>query len=262
MDLLGQARGGTMMMQGPPDVAPIFSFGGMADQVGAMFLSYGILIALWHRARTGEGQQVDASLLGGQVALQSFNITSTLFTGRTQPRRHREEADALWNVYECQDGRYIALAMAQGDRWWPTLCKALGRLDLLDDARFCAFRERLVHRTALIAEFDRIFAQRDQWDWVNYLSGEYGLPVAPIQDYSQVVEDPQVRANDYIVPLEHPSGRQLEMVGPGVQLSASPGTIRTAAPEFGQHTEDVLLEAGFTWDDIGRLHESGAIGPR
>ncbi|MCK9519781.1 MAG: CoA transferase [Dehalococcoidia bacterium] len=262
MDLLGQARGGTMMMQGPPDLAPIFSFGGMADQVGAMMLSYGILLALWHRARTGEGQEVDASLLGGQVALQSFNITSTLFTGKVPARRHRHDADALWNIYECKDGRYIALAMAQGDRWWKPLCTALERLDLVDDPRFCAFRERITNRTELIAEFDRIFAQRDQWDWVNYLTGECALPVAPIQDYGQVVEDPQVRANGYIVPLEHPSGRTLEIVGPAVQLSASPGSIRTAAPDFGEHTEQVLTEAGFSWDEISHLHDAGAIGYR
>jgi crotonobetainyl-CoA:carnitine CoA-transferase CaiB-like acyl-CoA transferase len=87
MDILGQARGGTMMTQGPPDLPPIFSFGGMADQVGAISLSYGILLALWHRARTGEGQQLDASLLGGQVMLQSFNITGTLFTSAVPPRR-------------------------------------------------------------------------------------------------------------------------------------------------------------------------------
>src|SRR5487761_2133054 len=78
MDILGQARGGTMMMQGPPDLAPIFSFGGMADQVGAVSLSYAIPLA-----------HVEASLLGGQVMLQSFNISSALFTGRVPPRRAR-----------------------------------------------------------------------------------------------------------------------------------------------------------------------------
>jgi crotonobetainyl-CoA:carnitine CoA-transferase CaiB-like acyl-CoA transferase len=125
MDIFGQARGGTMMMQGPPDLAPIFSFGGMADQVGALCLSYGILIALWHRARTGEGQQLDASLLGGQVMLQSFNITASLFTGVVPPRRSREEADPMWNVYQCRDDRWIAVSMAQGDRWWALFCEAV-----------------------------------------------------------------------------------------------------------------------------------------
>ncbi len=261
MDILGQARGGFMMTQGPPDLAPIFAFGGMADQVGAISLSYGILIALWHRLRTGEGQFVDASLLGGQVMLQSFNITVSLFTGRIPPQRSRADSDPMWNVYRCRDGRYIAVSMAQGDRWWSLFCEALQRPDIRDDPRFCGFRERADNRTALLEVFDEIFTQRDQWDWVNFLA-EYGLPVAPVQDYAQVVEDPQVLANDYIVTLDHPRAGPVRMIGPAVQLDRSPGSIRTPAPEFGQHTEEVLLEHNFTWDEITALKQAGAIGAR
>jgi crotonobetainyl-CoA:carnitine CoA-transferase CaiB-like acyl-CoA transferase len=261
MDILGQARGGTMMMQGPPDMAPIFSFGGMADQVGAISLSYGILIALWHRARTGEGQQLDASLLGGQVMLQSFNITTTLFTGNVPPRRSREEAAPLWNVYRCKDDRYIALSMSQIGRWWRPFCEAIERPDLRDDPRFCKLPDHYNNRGALIAEFDRLFVQRDQWEWVTFLC-ERGLPAAPVQDYGQVIDDPQVVANDYIVDFDHPRHGKLRMVGPAVQLEASPASIRTAAPEFGEHTEEVLLEIGLSWDEIAHLAQAGAIGPR
>jgi crotonobetainyl-CoA:carnitine CoA-transferase CaiB-like acyl-CoA transferase len=261
MDILGQARGGTMMSQGPPDLPPIFSFGGMADQVGAVALSYGILLALWERARTGRGQQVDASLLGGQVMLQSYNITQALFTGWVPRRRSREESEPMWNVYRCRDGRYIAVSMAQTDRWWPLLCEALGRPDLRSDPRFAAFDERQENRSDLFRVFDEVFAQRDQWDWVNYLC-EYGLPVAPVQDYGQLDDDPQVIANDYIVAVEHPAAGQIRMVGPAVQLSGTPGSIRSPAPEFGQHTEEVLLENGFTQEEVSRLREAGAIGAR
>jgi crotonobetainyl-CoA:carnitine CoA-transferase CaiB-like acyl-CoA transferase len=261
MDILGQARGGTMMMQGPPDLAPIFSFGGMADQVGAIALSYGILIALWHRARTGEGQQLDASLLGGQVMLQSFNVTNTLFTGNVPPRRSREQSAPLWNVYRCKDDRYVALSMSQIGRWWRPFCEAIGRLDLRDDQRFCKLPDHYNHRAELIAELDQLFAQRDQWEWVTDLC-EKGLPVAPVQDYAQVIDDPQVRANDYIVDFEHPRHGPVRMVGPAVQLERSPGSIRMAAPQFGEHTEEVLLESGFSWDEIARLRDAGAIGPR
>lgn len=261
MDILGQARGGTMMMQGPPDGPPIASFAGMADQVGAISLSYGILVALWHRARTGEGQHVEASLLGGQVMLQSFNITGTLFTGLVPPRRPREEADPMWNVYRCKDGRWVAVSMIPGDRWWALFTEAVGRPDVRDDPRFCGFVERIQNRDQLVRVFDEVFAQRDQWDWVNYLC-DYGLPVAPVQDYGQVVDDPQVVANGYVVDFEHPRGGPVHMVGPAVQLDRSPGSIRRPAPEFGEHTEEVLLEAGLTWEEIAHLKEDGAIGPR
>jgi crotonobetainyl-CoA:carnitine CoA-transferase CaiB-like acyl-CoA transferase len=261
MDILGQARGGTMMAQGPPDLAPIFSFGGMADQVGAISLSYGILIALWHRARTGEGQQLDASLLGGQIMLQSFNITGTLFSGTVPPRRARHQAAPLWNVYRCKDDRYIALSMSQIGRWWRPFCDAIGRADLRDDPRYNKLPEHYEHREELIGIFDEMFAQREQWDWVNFLC-ESGLPCAPVQDYSQVVEDPQVLANDYVVEYDHPSGERRKIVGPVAQLERSPGTIRHGAPEFGQHTEEVLMEHGFSWDEIAHLQSVGAIGAR
>ncbi|HQW51209.1 MAG TPA: CoA transferase [Tepidiformaceae bacterium] len=261
MDILGQARGGTMMTQGPPDLPPIFSFGGMADQDGAISLSYGILLALWHRARTGEGQQLDASLLGGQVMLQSFNITGTLFTGAVPPRRSREHAAPMWNVYQCRDGGWIALSMSQIGRWWRPFCEAIERLDLRDDPRFCTLPNHYEHRTEIIAELDRLFAQRDQWDWVEYLCGQ-GLPVAPVQDYAQVISDPQVAANEYIVEYDHPSGERRKIVGPAVQLETTPGSIRSGAPEFGQHTEEVLLEFGFEWEEIERLRHARAIGGR
>jgi crotonobetainyl-CoA:carnitine CoA-transferase CaiB-like acyl-CoA transferase len=261
MDILGQARGGTMMMQGPPDLAPIFSFGGMADQVGAISLSYGILIALWHRSRTGEGQQVDASLLGGQVMLQSFNITNTLFSGRVPLRRPREEAEPMWNVYRCKDDRYIAVSMSLVGRWWVPFCEAVVRPDLRDDPRFGTSHDQHENRTELVHILDALFEQRDQWDWVNDLCGK-GLPVAPVQDYGQLIEDPQVLANGYVVPFVHPNGEERQMVGPAVQLEASPGSIRRGAPEYGEHTEEVLLERGFTWDEIAHLRDAGAIGGR
>jgi crotonobetainyl-CoA:carnitine CoA-transferase CaiB-like acyl-CoA transferase len=261
MDILGQARGGTMMTQGPPDLPPIFSFGGMADQVGAISLSYGILLALIDRARTGSGQHVEASLLGGQVMLQSFNITGTLFTGQVPPRRAREEAAPMWNVYRCRDGGWIAVSMAQLSRWWVPFCEAIGRPDLRDDPRFNALPAHLEHRAELIAELDRVFAARDQWEWVDDLCGQ-GLPVAPVQDYGQLARDPQVTANDYVVDYDHRSGDRRRIVGPAVQLGGTPGSIRHGAPEFDQHTEEVLLEFGFSWDDVSRLKAEGAIGAR
>ena len=261
MDILGQARGGTMAVQGPPGVPPVAAFGGMADQVGAVTLSYGVLLALIHRARTGLGQQVDASLLGGQVMLQTHNITGTLFTGRVPERIPREQAQATWNTYRCQDGRYLTVSMLQSDRWWGPFCNAVERQDWVDDPRYCDAKERNANRTELVADFDALFATRDQMEWVDYLCS-CGLPVAPVQDYGQVAEDPQVIANDYVVPFELPDGTRTRMVGPGVQLGVSPGSIRHRAPEFGEHTEEVLLEHGFSWEEISSLAEAGAIGAR
>lgn len=259
-DILGQARGGTMSVQGPPHVPPMAAFGGMADQVGGMFLSYGILLALIHRGRTGEGQEVDASLMGGQIALQSHNITATLFHNLVPGRREREDSEPLWNVFECSDGRFVCLAMLQSDKWWPGFLKAVGREDLNADPRFGDHRGRTVNRHALIATLDDIFKTRTQAEWVEHLAETCKLPVAPVNGYDQIADDPQVIANGLVVDFPNPERPGLKMVGPAVQLSKTPGRIEKPAPEFGQHTEEVLLECGFDWDEIAALKEAGAIG--
>ena len=108
---------------------------------------------------------------------------------------------------------------------------------------------------------DALFAERDQWDWVEFLC-ESGLPVAPVQDYGQVVSDPQVLANNYIVPFRHPDGRRNADRWAGGTAFASPGQVRHGAPEFGEHTEEVLLAAGYSWEELAALRDAGAIGGR
>jgi crotonobetainyl-CoA:carnitine CoA-transferase CaiB-like acyl-CoA transferase len=193
--------------------------------------------------------------------LQSFNVTGTLFTGQVPPRRPRAQAAPMWNVYQCKDGGWIALSMSQIGRWWRPFCEGIGRLDWRDDPRYNKLPDHYEHREELIRQLDEMFLEKDQWEWVEFLC-EQGLPCAPVQDYGQLAEDPQVVANEYIVEYEHPSGERRKIVGPAVQLEKSPGSIRSGAPEFGQHTEEVLLEFGFEWDEIESLKASGAIGAR
>jgi crotonobetainyl-CoA:carnitine CoA-transferase CaiB-like acyl-CoA transferase len=261
MDTLGQARSGMMMMVGAPDQPPTFSTVNTADQVGGMMLSYGILLALWHRARTGEGQRVDGSLLGGQIVLQAHHIATSLINETVPERRFRSDAAPLWNSYKCRDGRYLTLSMAQFGRWWPNFAAAMGLERLAEDERFCTVQAMLTNRVELVAILDEVFATRDQWDWVNDLC-EKGLAVAPVQDYGQLEDDPQVVANRYIQTVPHPSGQTLKLVAPAIELETTPGTFRRVAPEFGEHTEEILIEAGYDWDQIGHLREVGAVGAK
>jgi len=203
---------------------------------------------------------VDASLMGGQIALQSHNITAQLFHGINSPRRERHEAEPLWNVYECRDGRFICLAMLQSDKWWPAFLQAIDRPDLGEDARFCSHRDRTVNRRELIALLDEHFKTRTQAEWVEALAARHGLPAGPVNGYDQIADDPQVQANGLLVDFPNPAFPGLKMVGPAVQLSQTPGRIERPAPEYGQHTEEVLLEFGFDWDEIARLKSSGALG--
>ena len=260
-DILGQARGGLMAITGDPDGWPKNVGAPIADQVGGIMAAFGILAALFHQERTGEGQEVDVSLLGSVMALQSFNITHHLLSG-TLPQRHpRAGVTPFWNVYRGSDDRHFAIGMLQ-DRRWHEICEVIGRPELEQDERFARFRSRVgEHAQELIAILDQVFAERSADEWVRRLS-ERGVFCARVQDYAEISNDPQVLANGYIVAVERPDGPPVRMVATPVQLSKSPAQIQGLAPELGQHTEEVLLEAGWSWEEIGALRNEGVIGPR
>ncbi|MEX1255324.1 MAG: CoA transferase [Dehalococcoidia bacterium] len=260
-DLLGQARGGLMSINGGPDGPPQNVGAPVADQVGGIMVVTGILAALWHRERTGEGQQVDTSLLGTVLALQSFNLTTYMLSGIVPGRTPRPSALPFWNTYAGSDGRHFVIGILQ-DRHWSDICAALGRPELEHDERFADYRSRVGrHAKELLTLLDEAFAQRPAAEWVSELCGR-GVFSALVQDYEEVVNDPQVLANGYIVQVERPDGPPVGMVTTPIQFTASPTAITSLAPELGQHTEEVLLEAGYSWAEIEALRNEGAIGPK
>ena len=260
-DILGQARGGLMSVTGDPGGFPKPAGVSLADQAGGILAAFGILAALLHRERTGEGQQVDVSLLGSVMALQSFNITGYLLSETLQPRFPRGGFSPFWNVYRGSDGKYFALAMLL-NRGWAETCEVIGRPELEHDERFADYRDRVGTNAAqLIEAFDQAFAQRPATEWVRVLN-ERGVFAAPVNDYSDLPDDPQVRANNYIVGVPREDGPPIRMVSTPVGLSKTPVELRGPAPELGQHTEEVLLEAGYSWDEIEALRTEGAIGVR
>jgi crotonobetainyl-CoA:carnitine CoA-transferase CaiB-like acyl-CoA transferase len=259
MDIMAQARGGIMSVTGDPDGWPKPVGVPYADHVGAMSMAFGLMVALYHRQLTGEGQEVDASLLGGQLCIQSFNITASLFNdNRIPPRRPRAGMSPTWQVYRGSDGKHFVIGM-NGQRWWPGICKAIDKPEWLTDERFAGVAARSQNAEALIAEFDAIFATRTADEWVELFSKQ-DLMAARVNDYAEVAHDPQNLENGYITTVEREDGAPVQMVGLPVIFSKTPGRIRNLAPEMGQHTEEVLLEAGYTWDELAELREQRAIG--
>ena len=269
LDPLAQARGGLMSVTGEPDSPPTRTYAGMADQVSAFLLSFGIMVALYHRERTGEGQMVDGSLLQGQLAAQAFNITSYLmsgtYAGSPIPRMSRRLTSPLWNHYRCNDGKWVMLGMAQVGRYWPdfrqAMLEATGELLEPEEISVDWIRMHAAELMQLIPRIDEMFATRAAREWVGIFR-RHDLLIEVVQDYGELASDPQIAENAMLTTLDHPSHGPLPIVAPGVNLSATPGVIRTAAPEFGQHTEEVLLESGLTWDEIAALRDAGVIGPR
>ncbi len=261
MDYLGLARSGIMNAAGGPEDGPVAIQGAIADQMAGTMLAFGVMTALLHRERTGEGQTVDVSLLGAMSWLQGLSLGSRLMMGVEMPRIPRERAfNPLWNHYRCKDDRWIAFAMAQSDRWWTDFVAALGRPELAEDERFSSMLQRGINAQALVAIFDEVFATRTRDEWVAALDTGGDFIFSIVNAVSDLPDDPQIRANGLISEVEHPGLGPLEMVNLPIALSASPSRIESTAPEFGQHTEQVLLdELGYDWDRITRLRKDEVI---
>ncbi len=269
LDPLAQARGGVMSVTGEPETPPTRTFNGFADQISAFLLAYGIAVALFHRERTGQGQSLDGSLLQGAIAVQAFNVTTYLTTGTyaglPMPRISRRLTSPLWNHYRAKDGRWVMLAMAQPGRYWPVFRRvmeeATGVLLEPEALDIDWMRMHAVELMALVGRLDELFATRPAREWVALLR-QHDMIVEAVQEYSELADDPQIVENEMITTFQHPAHGSMQMVSPAVNLHGTPGSIRRPAPEFGQHTEEVLLEVGFSWEEIESLRSEGAIGPR
>jgi crotonobetainyl-CoA:carnitine CoA-transferase CaiB-like acyl-CoA transferase len=260
-DYLGQARSGIMNTMGGPELPPTYIQGGIADQMGGIMLAFGVVTALLARERYGVGQEVDASHLGSMMMLQGLNVASLLMMGWEFARVPREAAfNPLWNHYKCADGKWIALAMLQSDRYWKDFCIALGLKELIDDQRFAGIRPRIQNARELVAILDRAFATRPRDEWLKILKEGGDFIFTIINSISDLPEDPQVKANEYIVEHDHPELGGMRLLGMPIKLSQTPGEPRGHAPELGEHTEAILTEVlGYTWEDISRLREAGVI---
>ena len=261
MDYLGLARSGIMNAVGEPTDPPQAVQGAIADQIAGTMLAFGVMTALLVRERFGVGQEVDVSLLGAMSWLQGLSVASRLMLGGEMPRFSRRATfNPLWNHYRCQDDRWIAFAMAQADRWWGNFCKVLGREDLATDERFATMGARGSHAAECIALLDEIFATQPSHEWARRLDEGGDFIFTRVNRVSDLPDDPQMRANGLIAAVEHPSLGKLEMLNLPIGLSETPPSIRGTAPEFGQHTEQILVdELGYSWDEIAELREKGVL---
>jgi len=261
MDYLGLARSGIMFAVGEPEDPPLAIQGAIADQMAGTMLAFGVVTALLDRERTGQGQQVDASLLGAMSWLQGLSVASRLMLGVAMPRFSRSQAfNPLWNHYRCADDRWIAFAMAQADRWWKDFANALGLGALADDERFATMMQRGANAAALIAILDETFAAQDSDAWAKQLDAGGDFIYTVVSKVQDLPDDPQMRDNGLIASVVHPNLGQLEMLNLPMGLSRSTSEIRGTAPELGQHTEEILVdELGYSWDEVSVLRQNEVI---
>jgi crotonobetainyl-CoA:carnitine CoA-transferase CaiB-like acyl-CoA transferase len=199
------------------------------------------------------------SLLGLGLWSVAPEVTAAkLYEGVDIPTFDRDSIpNPLVGTYPTKDGRYVALVLLQADRYWPDLCAHLERPDLLDDPRFRDAASRYEHRRECIQLLREIFRTRTYDEWRERLQTLEGV-WAPLQTPLEVHDDPQVQANGYLEPLTTSSGAPFVLPANPVQFDETPPSVR-GAPEHGEHTDEVLLELGLTYDEIIEHKLTGAV---
>lgn len=253
------ARGSVGHLLTPADREfPISQRGALGDRNGGMALAFGIAAALLRRERTGAGSVVDVSLLATAMWTISSDVLAAL-GGRPPvpaPAGRPLGPNPLVGVYRTKDDRHIQLVFLEADRYWDPFCRLVGREDLRDDPGFATLRDRAANAAACTAALDEVFAERTFAEWKELLAG-LDAPWAPVQSVEELLEDPQVLANGYLgeVRLDETSYR---LPNVPVQFDGRSADLRRA-PEFGEHTEQILQELGLDWGRIGELQEDGVI---
>lgn len=253
------ARSGIQDTLREPEAPPNCMRPAFGDHMATGFLVAATLGALWHRERNGIAQQVSVSLYHCGVWQIGTDMQVSLISGKAIPRASRNApGNALTNHYKTKDGKWLVLAMPQSQKYWPKFCKAVEREDLELDPNYVSHQLRAQNSASLVSVLDDTFATKTYMEWKKALD-EYGCVFGLIQTTSEVVSDPQAWESGIFTSIEHPTAGKTNLISAPGRFSKTPARVRTSAPEVGQHTEAVLLESGYTWDDIARLREGQAI---
>lgn len=252
------ARSGLMdLVRADENTTPARSIPGMGDHPCAMAFYGAIVTALYKRERTGDGSHVSSNLMANGLWAAGVLAQAKLCGAKFQERRPRERAlNAVTNHYRCKDGRWLILSLLNEERQWPALARCLEREDLVNDPRFATKPDRHARSLELIAIFDQIFATRELAEWRARLDGN-GLVFGVVGILDDIPTDQQMIDNDVLVPFEN--GTMLTVNSP-IWIDGSEKVKPKRAPDVGEHSEDVLREAGYDEAAIRNLKASGAVG--
>tara|TARA_Y100001970_G_scaffold26198_1_gene31455 strand:+ start:3034 stop:4152 length:1119 start_codon:yes stop_codon:yes gene_type:complete len=256
-DIVGEAAGGVIAGIGNDDEPATTVASLLADHCGSQNLQTGVLAALFARERTGRGQRIDVSLLGGQIWMQAPEYTHYFLTGELAGRSNGGHplVHALYGVFPTSDG---ALAMAGcPEHLWEGMCRAIEKPEWSDHPTYNQYFVTKEIAREMRQDFIEIFSQRPTAEWVERLSAEEQR-FSPVRSHDEVAADPQSFANGYIVEVDHPQFGKVNMVGCPIQMSDTPTRFGVEAQQLGQDTEMVLVEAGYEWDELESLRERGA----
>jgi crotonobetainyl-CoA:carnitine CoA-transferase CaiB-like acyl-CoA transferase len=252
-DRMTQGMAGAMYRRGA-DGVPITAGVWISDCSIPMLLAYGIMCAVWVREKTGRGQQVETSLLQAALAMQ----LNDLILVENDPTPSEDYGGPTYGVFRGADGAFLNVGALQADQF-ARLCRVLELEHLADDPRFSDPAQSAQFRADVFPIIEELFTYRPASEWLTILD-EADVPCAPVLGRHQVFSEPQIIANEMIVPLHHPAVGPTRVLGVPVRLSETPGAIRSPAPLLGQHTDEVLGELGYSPAEVQALRNEAVIG--
>jgi len=256
-DLIVQGMGGIMSLTGPRGGPPVMVGVPQADMVAGMFAAFAIVAALHARERTGEGQVIDATMIGGQVALLSRQAARYFADGTVPAPEGNEHASIVpYQTFRAADG--FVNVCCGNNSLFERACRALDLEELLEDPRYADNAKRVRHRDSLVPRLERRIGDLAKDEVVKRLR-EANVPVGPISDLGEVFTDPTVRHLGLIAEVDHAEAGRVRAPGIPVRMDGTPPSVRRAPPLLGEHTDEILGEAGFSADEIATLRRDGAV---
>ena len=256
-DLMAQAMSGIMSVTGNGDGKPLKAGVPVADIGCALFATYAALSAYIGAKNTGQGQYIDASLFDSALAFSIWDTSEYWGTGNPPVALGTaNRMTAPYQAVKAKDGYFVM--GATNNKLWQKLCEILERPDLLQKAEYQTIAGRLGQREQLIQELENSFALKSADEWIDLLL-EHGIPAGPILDYPQAFESEHGRHRQMRIEIDHPLEGKVPNIGFAVKMQGTPQEVRRHPPLLGEHTQEVLMQAGFTPDEIKALEEQGAF---
>jgi crotonobetainyl-CoA:carnitine CoA-transferase CaiB-like acyl-CoA transferase len=259
-DVVAQAMGGIMAITGPDANSPTKIGPGIGDIVPGLFLACGLLAAVHHARRTGQGQMVDVAMIDSIFALCERTVVQNSVGGMVpRPEGNHHAFLCPFGLFSAKDG-LVAIA-ATKDKFFVLLCRAIEATDLLEDERFSSLIARGTHKAALIPLLNERFSRFTKAELIERLGGK--IPFGPVMNVAEALADPHFSIRDMIAEIEQPGSSPIRVAAVPIKMTETPGAVRRRSPLLGEHTAQRLAEAGLTPDEIARLlasaeNENGA----
>jgi crotonobetainyl-CoA:carnitine CoA-transferase CaiB-like acyl-CoA transferase len=249
--------GGMMdLVNSSPDNPPPISRPGMMDIVASAHITSGLLAALYYKQKTGKGQGLELSLYHTAAWTLGLDIQTALY-GHPQPKWDRKHApNPMYTSYRCKD-RWCMMCHPSQEYWAP-FCMAIGKEEWINDSRYSTMESRERHAEELVTLLDEILASKTWVEWEKEFRAN-DLIVSGNQTIAEILKDEQAVVNNFYTDIDHPVAGQARLLNSPVQFTGTPARIKHVAPQLGEHTEEVLLEYGYSWEDMEKLKEKGVI---